>query len=166
MRLARMMTPVPLLVLFLSVAACTGPGGGHGRQPEPSAPPPARPAVNPFQAGIQARSYTVTLAGTQQRGAGRAAASAVIMIRPADDQVCWSINHLAGVPDPLFAYIHRGAVGVLGPVVMSLGAGYAVSGCAVGVAPALLARLEARPGGYYLAIHTRSQLAGAVRGQL
>lgn len=166
MRLASMKGAMALLIVPASVAGCAGSGGAQARQPEPSPPPPASPAVNPFQAQVQPRSYPVTLTWAQQNAAQRRTATAVITIRPARDQVCWSITQLAGVPDPLFAYIHRGPPGAAGPVVVPLGTRYAASGCTAGVAPALLAQLESAPGGYYLAIHTSSQPSGAVRGQL
>jgi hypothetical protein len=90
----------------------------------------------------------------------------MISITAPGDQLCWSITRLSGVPAPLFAYVHRGARGSAGPVVVPLGSRYQPTGCVKGIAPALLSHIEANPAGYYLAIHTRTNPAGAIRGQL
>lgn len=147
-------------------AGCSG--ASHHVGPLPSPPPPARPAPNPFQRQVTARAFTVTLTGVSAvRPAARGSlARAAVAIRAGGDQVCWTIAGLSGVPAPVHAWIDRGAAGTTGPVVVPLGAGYAAAGCVSGVAPALLARIERQPGGYYLAIGDRQHPAGAVRGQL
>lgn len=156
----------PLTSLALAAAlvlALAGCAAAPAREPAP--PRPARPAANPFQADVTARSYTLNLAGTPARARGVSAA-ATLAITAARDQVCWKITRLAGVPAPKFAYIHRGGPGTSGPVVIPLGTGYRPTGCVTDVAPALLAGIEARPAGYYLAIHDQAHPQGAIRGQL
>ena len=155
---AQLLLPACMLVL----AGCTV---AAARTP---LPPPHRPAGNPYQAGVRARAYTVALTAAALPGtaARDASATAAISIAAARDEVCWSITALSHVPSPLFAYIHRGTRGSSGPVVVPLGSQYRPSGCVTGIAPALLTRIEARPGAYYLAIHNRAEPLGAVRGQL
>lgn len=153
-----------LLVAFvLALAGCAG----SPHQVAPPPPPPATPAPNPFQADVTARVYMLTLtAGASTRsGSGRSGAG-VISIAAGRDEVCWKITRLSGVFAPLFAYVHRISAGDSGPVVIPLGTGYRSSGCVTGVAPALLAEIEAHPRRYYLAIHNRAHPFGAVRGQL
>ncbi len=147
--------------LMLLLAGCAG-------APAASSPPkPAKPAVNPFQADVRAHTFALTLtaAATARPGSG-ASAAAVINIAAGSDRVCWNVTRLSGVADPLFAYIHRANNSDSGPVVIRLGAGYKPSGCVTGVAPALLADIEAHPGRYYLAIHNRVHPLGAIRGSL
>jgi hypothetical protein len=134
--------------------------------PRPAPPPPARPAPNPFQAQVRAASYAVTLAGGAGRASPGAPAAATVAISPPGDRVCWAIPRLRAAPGPLHAYIRRGRVRDAGPVVIPLGGAFRATGCVTGTAPALLARIEADPGGYYLAIHGARYPGGAVRGQL
>lgn len=154
------LTAAALAALVLALAGCAGAPAG-----EPPPPRPAKPASNPFQADVTARSYTLNLAGTPARTRS-ASAAATLAITAARDQVCWKITRLAGVPAPQFAYIHRGGPGTSGPVVIPLGTRYRPAGCVTEVAPALLAGIEARPADYYLAIHDQAHPQGAIRGQL
>jgi len=141
---------------------------GCATSSHPPFPRPTRPAVNPFQAEVTGHAYALTLSDGHggKTASAATAGSARIVITAARDQVCWTITRLSGVPGPLYAYIHRGQADVAGPVILSLGTGYQPAGCVTGVAPALLAAIETRPAGYYLAIHTVARAAGAVRGQL
>jgi len=77
---------------------------------------------------------------------------------------------------PTASHIHEGRAGVPGPVVVTFfqpGVNAAslpdtlssVAGC-VEADPALAARIAARPGGWYVNIHTAEFPAGAIRGQL
>ena len=156
-------------VLALGAVTLAGCDGSRGNPPPNQvAPPPATPAPNPFQADIVGRSYALTLAPATKPSprAQAGSAAAIITITAAKDEICWTITHLAGVPDPSFAYIQRGRAGDTGPVVVPLGTRYQPSGCVTGVAPGLLTSFEARPSGYYLAIHDRAHPFGAIRGQL
>lgn len=165
MGLARVAVRFLLPVVALALASCSG-SAHHSSEPPP--PPPGKPAPNPFQQHVRHRTYVIKLtSGSQTTGQPRSgSAAAALSIEAAHDQVCWKFSLLANVPAPLFAYIHRGAAGTAGPLVITLGGSYQPSGCTTGVAPALLAQIEAHPHGYYLSIHTRPHPAGAVRGQL
>jgi CHRD domain len=158
---AEIVARLSALAFVLVLAGCA-----DGGAPSPPPPKPARPAINPFQTDVSARAYELrlTASGTGSRASG--SGTAAIHITAEGDRMCWSIARLRGVPEPLFSYIHRAAKGKSGPVVVSLGAIYRPAGCVTGVAPALLAAIEADPGGYYLAIHNRAHPLGAIRAQL
>jgi hypothetical protein len=158
---ARTATRAVLLACALTLA----PAACDSTPASPAPPAPGTPAPNPYQAHVRARSYAIHLAPASTGTRGGSAAAAITITAPRD-QLCWTITGLAGVPAPLFAHIHRGTSGSNGPVVVPLGTRYQPAGCARGIAPALLAAIEARPAGYYLAIHTRAQPLGAVRAQL
>jgi hypothetical protein len=160
---ARTTAGILLVTFVLVLAGCTG-----GARPVVQPPPkPARPALNPFQADVRARAYTLRLAAaTNARSGSSGSGAAVISIAAGRDRVCWNITRLSGVPEPLFAYIHQVGQGDSGPVVIPLGTGYQPAGCVAGVAPALLVEIEAHPSRYYLAIHNRAHPLGAIRGRL
>ena len=102
-------------------------------------------------------------------GRGRA------VVRLAGDQACFLLQW-SGIAAPMAAHIHEGRAGMPGPVVVPFfqpGVNAAslpdtlssVAGC-VGVDPALAARIAAKPGNWYVNIHTADFPAGAIRGQL
>lgn len=85
-----------------------------------------------------------------------------------DDRLSVEIS-VRGITLPAAAaHIHRGEVGVNGPIVVTLhtpGADGRSCGC-VDVDPELLADILARPAEYYVNVHTADFPAGAVRGNL
>jgi hypothetical protein len=93
---------------------------------------------------------------------------------PAVEQLCYKVQ-VRDIEPATAAHIHRGPVGVAGPIVVHFaapGAGKA-QGCAVpGVPPnesvteGLLAEILADPTGFYANVHNVDFPAGAVRGQL
>jgi hypothetical protein len=99
-----------------------------------------------------------------------------VTLNPMTDQVCVSIGVLRIEPATM-AHIHRGAVGVEGPVVVHLtsliipaaaipGLGSsAVQGC-VAADSALIDEIIANPAGFYVNVHNGPFPKGAVRGQL
>jgi hypothetical protein len=97
-----------------------------------------------------------------------AVGTAYVVIRPATNEVCWSYN-VAGMDLPASAaHIHKGAVGVSGPVVVPLSpadiAG-AANGCATAAADVISAIL-ADPSSYYVNVHNAAFPNGALRGNL
>lgn len=84
--------------------------------------------------------------------------------------ICWSgkVQAIAGVSA---AHIHRGAVGMAGPVVVDLRPDQAaVTGnkaeYCVSTTPELAAEIVATPTAFYLNVHNADYPAGAIRGQL
>jgi CHRD domain len=97
---------------------------------------------------------------------GRGSATIII---PSPTKVCFAIL-VHGIKKPNAAHIHRGAPGVAGPVVVGLtpprtgNAGFS-SGCTTG-ARSVLADIKAKPGSFYINVHTADFPGGALRGQL
>jgi hypothetical protein len=95
-------------------------------------------------------------------------------------RVCFAVGW-ARIAAPVFAHIHAGAAGVNGPVVVLFFdvpevAGTApatlpdtvsaVAGCVGGQDPELLRDIRRHPSDYYVNVHNREFLPGAIRGQL
>ena len=150
------------LITALVIAGCASQPASR-----PNPPPPAKAAVNPFQARIKARSYHLRLAAWGRPAASsQRTASAVLTIARRRDEVCWRFTAMRGVTTPLFADVHRGSGGAPGPVVIQLGTTFRPSGCVTGVAPAMLTAIENRPAGYYLTVADRAHPLGAIRAHL
>jgi hypothetical protein len=94
------------------------------------------------------------------------AGSATIRVNPVASTVCYELS-ATGIAPATAAHIHRGALGVAGPVVVPLTAPTAgsSSGC-VDVAGALAAEMLAGPSAFYVNVHNANFPDGAVRGQL
>ena len=99
--------------------------------------------------------------------------TALIDLDTINDEVCFDLSwNLIG--RPLAAHIHKGTVGVAGPVRVELFASSrplpktikAVQGCVRGVDSDLIDRIAANPQRYYVNVHTAAYPAGAIRGQL
>lgn len=88
----------------------------------------------------------------------------------ANDRICFAVI-VHNVDRPTEMHIHEAVAGKEGPVRIFLtpptrGNAGTSAGCVSGVSPALLARIRATPGNFYLNVHTSGFLEGAVRGQL
>jgi hypothetical protein len=116
------------------------------------------------------RVFKVTFAGENETPAGDpvATGTATIRIRAAQPRVCYAIvaRDLSG--SAAAAHIHRGAVGVAGPVLIALrtpGANGRASGCAK-AKRSLVKAILAHPARYYVNVHTAEFPEGAIRVEL
>jgi CHRD domain len=84
-------------------------------------------------------------------------------------KLCYGLQ-VFKIGTPAAAHIHQGAVGVNGPVKVTLnkpttGTAGASSACTT-LSSTLASAIKANPGGYYVNVHTGTFSNGAVRGQL
>ncbi|WP_448006931.1 CHRD domain-containing protein [Agromyces bauzanensis] len=85
------------------------------------------------------------------------------------DELCYTLE-VTGLSSPAAAaHIHVAPRNVPGPIVVPLmvenSTSFEVSDCTTADA-ALLAAIEANPGGYYVNVHTPMNMPGEIRGQL
>jgi hypothetical protein len=83
----------------------------------------------------------------------------------AKGRVCWTFEGIKGIDRALAAHIHKAPAGKPGPIVVPLGGAYKAKGCTT-AAKAVVSAIEAKPGAYYVNVHTAKYPAGAIRGQL
>lgn len=116
-----------------------------------------------------AEGVTASLTGAQEvpgPGDQDGSGSAEITVLTADSQVCYDLAVRAIAPATA-AHIHRGAVGVAGPTVMSMEApGDGRSDGCVTVPQALAEEIQSNPSAFYVNVHNDEFPDGAVRGQL
>jgi hypothetical protein len=96
-------------------------------------------------------------------GSGRAEVSIADNI----DEFCYEIKDVINIQPATMAHIHRGAVGVAGPVVVTLETpsdGH--SKACQSVDEAIADEIEANPAGFYVNVHNAEFPDGAIRGQL
>ncbi len=114
---------------------------------------------------------TATMDGSAEvpgPGDPNAIGSAAVTVDQASNTVCYAMHVVNLGAPPTAAHIHRGAVGVAGPVVVSLTAptNGNSSGCVAGVDSATVSQLMDNPGDFYVNVHTTDYPDGAARGQL
>jgi hypothetical protein len=89
-----------------------------------------------------------------------------VLVNVRQRRVCYLIA-VTGIRPATMAHIHRGAVGVPGPIVVTLNP--PTSGMSAGcvrIARALAAEIAHAPQRFYVNVHNRPFGAGALRGQL
>jgi hypothetical protein len=125
-------------------------------------------AAAPVLAG--GRPFSTSRAGPNEVPAGDpdATGSATVWVNAGTGTVCyrWSVSNAA---TPIFAaHIHRGAVGVAGPVVVPLPptGPSSGSGCTTGVDRSLAQDIIQHPWNFYVNTHNAPFPAGVARGQL
>jgi len=94
--------------------------------------------------------------------------SASITLLQGVGQVCFDLS-VRNIATATAAHIHRGALGVAGPVEVPLtppAANGFSSGCVTGVSATLIGEILNHPAGFYVNVHNASFPNGAVRGQL
>lgn len=88
-------------------------------------------------------------------------------------RVCFDLDWQK-IGRPFAAHIHKGVVGVAGPIRVTLfaassplpGSIKAVQGCVRNIDPALVQKIIDNPQRYYVNIHNKTYPAGALRGDL
>jgi hypothetical protein len=125
----------------------------------------AFPAVSPAsQSAVRTVSAKLVSAAVTPKTKAKATGTVVVRLDAKAGQACWTIS-VAGGGRLLSAHVHRGAAGTNGPVVLPLGDTWGKRGCVSAPARAIAA-VAASPHKYYVDVHTRAFVNGAVRGQL
>lgn len=115
------------------------------------------------------RKFTTTLTGAAEvpgPGDPDGTGTAKITLNHGQGTVCWEIT-VSGIDTATRAHIHKGPVGVAGPIVVPIlepGIG-SLSGCTE-VDRDLIKDIIQHPEEYYVNVHNSAFAAGAVRGQL
>lgn len=97
--------------------------------------------------------------------------SAILTINPGQRRVCYemTLNSVVTSDGVTAAHIHTGVAGVAGTVLVPLftGSGGTLNACVTSTLTSRqLAQIIAKPELYYVNVHSTSEPAGAVRGQL
>jgi hypothetical protein len=98
------------------------------------------------------------------KGSPSGSGTAAIRLNTATGKACWVLR-VHGLGTPLSAHVHKAPRGKNGPVVIPLGARFTAKGCVQSTKKVVRA-VAKNPGAYYVNVHTRKYLNGAIRGQL
>ena len=115
------------------------------------------------------RPITVQMTGLAEEpgpGDSDGTGTATFRINPGQGEICYTLT-VANIEPATAAHIHRAPATDPGPVVVTLVAptGGGSSGCAT-VTRALAQEIIRTPDAFYVNVHNRPYLGGAVRGQL
>jgi CHRD domain-containing protein len=96
-----------------------------------------------------------------------------VTVWPRRHTLCYSL-HWEGIKSPMMAHVHKGRVGVAGPIKVTLFSSArplpseidTVKGCVHDLGKRLLLRIKHHPARYYVNVHNRPFPNGALRGQL
>lgn len=116
------------------------------------------------------RPFTTALTGVEEvpgPGDPDGSGEAVLTLNHGRGEVCFQLT-VSDIAPATAAHIHRGAVGVAGPVVVGLTpppTGGSSSAC-VSADRDLIKDIIQNPEGFYVNVHNADFPAGAVRGQL
>jgi hypothetical protein len=157
---------VLLAALVLLGAACGG--DDTGAKTEQKARRTATSVANRAEAATR---LTATLTGRSeapQAGDPDGTGTATVNLDVTKGEACYEVS-VQKLDHPVGMHIHEGEAGTSGPVVVALTTPAATDTTTSGCAPltrALMSRMTARPGGFYVNVHTDTYPQGAVRGQL
>jgi hypothetical protein len=127
-------------------------------------------ASSALGSGSASTTHTVQLTGRQDvkpTGAPNGKGTFKYQILSSKHQICYSLTW-SGIDTPFADHIHKGARATNGNVVVPLlypNGKVAHSGC-VTVPKTLLSSIASQPSEYYINVHTKKYLGGAIRGQL
>ena len=163
------------IAVLLTVAGCGGDDSDDETSPTTTGAQvttTAAPGTTaPGGTGAPSTSATLKASLTGQAevpgpGDNAGSGSATVTLDSAKGEVCAQIT-VSGIARADKAHIHSGVAGQAGPVVVTLQppSGGSSQGC-VSADGALVGRIIADPGGFYVNVHNPAYPNGAVRGQL
>ena len=113
----------------------------------------------PFIAQLKGSNEVPTAGDADGSGA------ASVTIDPVTGEICVDLA-VANIQTATLAHIHRGAVGIAGPPVVTLTPPTPTSAACTPSDPVLAAEIATTPANFYVNVHTADFPAGAIRGQL
>jgi hypothetical protein len=143
-------------------AALIGTGAAHAALPSA-----ALSAGRPMAAVLNGDNE-VNASGVRGQGDLDGSGLGTVTLDRSKNEVCWEITSSAIDLPALAAHIHRGALNVNGPIVVTFTAPDAAGasrGCTT-VDPTLATEIATNPAGFYVNVHTTAFPNGAIRGQL
>jgi len=151
-----------LTALGLAVLAA-GCGGGGGKSNDE-----ATPTTSPTTTAKAAKTTVVKASMSGQasipKGPAGATGTARITLNQNTATACWQLT-VRGVDVPVSAHIHLGKPGEVGEVIIPLGDRFSRKGCVLSN-PRAVRAVAKSPDSYYVDVHTKKNINGAVRGQL
>jgi hypothetical protein len=153
-----------LALAALGVVVLAAGCGGGGAKSDEAATPTTSPTTT-----AKARQVTVVKASMSgqasiPKGPPGATGTARITLNPNTATACWQLT-VRGVDVPVSAHIHQGKPGEVGEVIIPLGDRFSRKGCVLSNARAVGAVAKS-PDSYYVDVHTKKNINGAMRGQL
>jgi CHRD domain len=131
---------------------------------------PAAVAATPT-AKLKVTTVSATLTGkavptksSPAKGSPTGSGHITIKLDPNAGTACWTIT-TKQLDKSLSAHVHKGQRGQSGPVTIPLGDVFAKTGC-VSLGKAVLLAVAKSPKLYYVDVHTKKYVNGAIRGQL
>ncbi len=166
---ARMRRQVPIIVAVAALALGSVACGEEDRE---DAEREARRTATTVQERVEeATRLTANLSGDAEvprPGDPDGTGTATVNIDATKGEVCYEVT-VRMIDRPTGMHIHEGEAGESGPVVVPLTAptaSDATSSDCVEAEDSLIGRITARPGDFYVNVHTATYPEGAVRGQL
>jgi hypothetical protein len=127
----------------------------------------ALPSLAPASRSERATTLSANLRGSAEvhKGSPTGRGTAVVRLYASAGKACWTLS-VRGLDKTLSAHVHKARARRDGPVVIPLGARFAANGCVTGLKARTINAIVRNPRGYYVNVHTRKYLNGAIRGQL
>jgi hypothetical protein len=109
-------------------------------------------------------SLHATLTGKAETPKGDPDGAGTAEVKINGKSVCWEIK-ASKVTTLTAAHIHKGGMGVAGPVVVPFGGAFKSKGC-MNTTAAIAGAIKKNPAAYYVNVHNAKYPGGALRGQL
>jgi hypothetical protein len=124
--------------------------------------PPKKLKVTTVSATLNGKA--VPTKSSPGKGSPTGSGRITIKLDPNAGTACWTIT-VTKLDKTLSAHVHKGKAGQSGPVTIPLGDVFAKKGC-VSLRTAVLNTVAKSPKLYYVDVHTKRFVNGAIRGQL
>ena len=163
----RMSSAAVLIALVLMAAGC-GEAEDEAEKAEEEARRTATTLANRAEAATRLTATLTGAAEAPSTGDRDGTGTARVNLDATKGEVCYEVS-VQKIDRPVGMHIHEGATGTSGPIVVPLTTPTATDTTTKGCANAdrtLIGRIAAKPGDFYVNVHSATYPQGAVRGQL